>query len=63
MVNTKPRSIKVTRTKVRKSISRIEANDAFVFISMSVAARGRVYLNIGGKVFWLLSEMPIRIQP
>lgn len=40
-----------------------EANDAFVFLSMRDAAQGRVYLNIGGKVFWLLSETPIRIQP
>lgn len=61
MGHTKPRSMKVTRTKVRKRISRIEANDAFVFLSHEKA--GRVYLNIGGKVFWLLSEAPIRIQP
>lgn len=63
MAHTKPKSMKVTRTKVRKRISRIEANDAFVFLTMRDAAQGRVYLNIGGKVFWLLSETPIRIQP
>lgn len=61
MAHTKPKSMKITRTKVRKVISRIEANDAFVFLSHP--AKGRVYLNIGGKVFWILSETPIRIQP
>lgn len=56
MVHTKPKSMKVTRTKVRKIISRVEANDAFVFIS---TGRKELYINIGGHVFEAKSETPI----
>lgn len=59
MAHTKPKSMRVTRTKIRNAISRIEANDAFVFLSHP--RRGEVYMNIGGKVFWLSSDTAIRI--
>lgn len=60
MAWTKPKSMRVTRTKVRKVISRIEANDAFVFISHP--RKGEVYINVGGTAFWASSETPITLK-
>lgn len=59
MAHTKPRSMKVTRTKVRNVISRIEANDAFVFLSRP--HKTQVYLNLGGHTFYLTAGTPITI--
>lgn len=59
MAHTKPRSLKVTRTKVRKRISRIEANDAFVFIAPD--GKNKVYINIGGKTFYAMADTPIEL--
>jgi len=55
-----PGTMKVTRTKVRRKISRIEAENAFVFISQP--HKGEVYINIGGKTFWAKSETPITLD-
>lgn len=57
-----PGTMKITRSESKKTpgkILRIEGDNCFVFIAHS--KKNSVYLNVGGKIFWVNSESPVAL--
>lgn len=57
-----PGTMKITRSESKKTpdkILRVEGDNCFVFVAHST--KKSVYLNIGGKIFYVKSESPVAL--